>query len=226
MTASTNSARAADLMLAAARIDAEAASRRGDPLANADNRHAQQLRDGVETSPPAYMTEPGAGRELVPASILGENSRALELRDTVADPNYVTVDASRDRLELANQAGCLEEALDAAETIDAQNSLEKMLAHQLAASHRSSMKMTEQLNACLGRMNQGYAERACVQATRLAGAIARMNGSYQSGVLTLQKLRTGGRQTVVVRHVNVNDGGQALVAGEMAAGVSGPGAEG
>jgi len=26
-----------------------------------------------------------------------------------------------------------------------------MLAHQLAASHRSSMKMTEQLNACLGR---------------------------------------------------------------------------
>ena len=71
----------------------------------------------------------------------------------------MTVDASRDRLELANQAGCLEEALDAAETIDAQNSLEKMLAHQLAASHRSSMKMTEQLNACLGRMNQGYAER-------------------------------------------------------------------
>ena len=84
------------------------------------------------------------------------------------------------------------------------------------------MKMTEQLNACLGRMNQGYAERACVQATRLAGAIARMNGSYQSGVLTLQKLRTGGRQTVVVQHVNVNDGGQALVAGEMAGG--GPGA--
>ena len=213
-------------MLAAARIDAEAASRRGDPLANADKRHAQQLRDGVETPPPAYMTELGAGRELVPASILGENSRALELRDTVADPNYVTVDASRDRLELANQAGCLEEALDAAETIDAQNSLEKMLAHQLAASHRSSMKMTEQLNACLGRMNHGYAERACVQATRLAGAIARMNGSYQSGVLTLQKLRTGGRQTVVVQHVNVNDGGQALVAGEMQAGVSGPGAEG
>ena len=91
-------------MLAAARIDAEAASRRGDPLANADKRHAQQLRDRVETPPPAYMTEPGAGRELVPASILGENSRALELRDTVADPNYVTVDASRDRLELANQA--------------------------------------------------------------------------------------------------------------------------
>jgi hypothetical protein len=78
--------------------------------------------------------------------------------------------------------------------------------------------MTEQMNACLGRMTHGYAEereRACVQATRLAGAIARMNGSYQSGVLTLQKLRTGGRQTMVVQHVNVNDGGQALVAGEM-----------
>jgi hypothetical protein len=125
-------------MLWAARIDAEAASRRDDPLAPLDKRRTQEMRERAESPPPAYMTDVGAGRELVPSSMLGENSRALELRDTVDDPNYVTVDASRDRLELANQAGCLEEALDAAETIDAQNSLEKMLAHQLAASHRSS----------------------------------------------------------------------------------------
>jgi hypothetical protein len=166
------------------------------------------------------MQEVGAGRELVPASILGEKSRASELRDTVADPNYVTVDASRDRLELANRAGALEEALDVAETIEAQNSLERMLAHQLAASHRSSMKMTEQLNASLGRMTHGYAEdreRANVQVTRLAGAIARMNGSFQTGLLTLQKLRTGGRQEVHVirQQVQVNEGGQALIAGTV-----------
>jgi len=38
--------------------------------------------------------------------------------------------------------------------------------------------------------------------------------------LTLAKLRTGGRstQTVVVRHVHVTDGGQAVVTGEMTAG--------
>jgi hypothetical protein len=207
-------------VLAAARIEAEAASRRDD-LYEPEKRHAQGLRERVNSPPPVYMQKIGAGRELVPASILGETSRAIELRDTVSDPNYVTVDASRDRLELANQAGCLEEALDAAETIEAQNSLERMLAHQLAASHRSGMRMTEQLNVCLGRMNHGYPEereRACVQATRLAGAVARMNSSFQTGMLTLYKIRTGGQQVVTVQHVTVANGGQAVVAGRIAGG--------
>jgi tetratricopeptide (TPR) repeat protein len=39
---------------------------------------------------------------------------------------------------------------------------------------------------------------------------------YQEGLLTLQKLRTGGKQTVVVQHVQVSDGGQAVIAGSMA----------
>jgi hypothetical protein len=34
---------------------------------------------------------------------------------------------------------------------------------------------------------------------------------YQEGLLTLAKLRTGGKQTVVVQHVYVTDGGQAVV---------------
>ena len=77
----------------------------------------------------------------MPASILGENSRALEFADTVQNPNYVTVDASRDRLDLAHRAAALESALDAAESIEARNSLEKMLAHQLAAMHRFGLKL-------------------------------------------------------------------------------------
>ncbi len=43
---------------------------------------------------------------------------------------------------------------------------------------------------------------------------------YQQGLLTLQKLRTGGKQTVVVQHVQhlqVSDGGEAVVAGEITA---------
>jgi hypothetical protein len=212
--------RAADLVLGAARIEAEAASRRGDPLADADVRHAKRLRQRVAMAP-EYMSDLGSGGELVPASILGENSRALELRDTVNDPNYVTVDASRDRLELANQAGCIEEALDAADTIGAQNSLEKMLAHQLAASHRSSMQLTAQLNRCIERMSAidvQARESANIQATRLAGAIARLNGSFQAGMLTLQKIRNRGQQVVTVQHVTVSEGGQAVVAGKIAGG--------
>jgi hypothetical protein len=67
----------------------------------------------------------------------GRAARCVRRADTVRNPNYVTVDASRDRLDLAHEAAALESALDAAESIDAKNSLEKMLAHQLAAGHRS-----------------------------------------------------------------------------------------
>ncbi|MET0530291.1 MAG: hypothetical protein ABW003_18480, partial [Microvirga sp.] len=60
-------------------------------------------------------------------------------------------------------------------------------------------------------------ESANVQGTRLAGAIARMQGTFQSGMLALHKMRSGGQQTVRVvhQHVNVSDGAQAVVAGEM-----------
>src|SRR5829696_1847933 len=58
-------------------------------------------------------------------------------------------------------------------------------------------------------------ERASIQATRLAGALGRMSGSFQQGMGTLQRIRFGGRQVVTVQHVQVNEGGQALVAGQM-----------
>jgi hypothetical protein len=45
--------------------------------------------------------------------------------DTVADPDYVTASASRERLELANEAGSLDLALDVADSIQAQDSLRK-----------------------------------------------------------------------------------------------------
>jgi hypothetical protein len=36
---------------------------------------------------------------------------------------------------------------------------------------------------------------------------------FQDGLLALNKIRTGGRQTVLVQHVQVSDGGQAVVSG-------------
>ena len=167
--------RSGDLVLSAARIEAEAASKRGDPLNAVHCKRAAELRERVATAP-EYMTEIGVGRELVPASILGENSRALEFADTVQNPNYVTVDASRDRLDLAHRAGTLELGLDAAESIEARNSLEKMLAHQLAAMHASSLKLAESAQSVhCGDvvLDPDVRERANVQGTRLAGAITR-----------------------------------------------------
>ena len=65
-----------------------------------------------------------------------------ELRDIMTNPGYVTLDASRDRLALANLAGVLELALDASDTVAPKNSLEKMLVHQMAVLHRQTMKLS------------------------------------------------------------------------------------
>ena len=42
-----------------------------------------------------------------------------------------------------------------------------------------------------------------------------MMDSFQHGMLTIPKVRSGGQQTVVVQHVNVGDGGRAMVAGQV-----------
>ena len=82
--------------------------------------------------------EIGTGGEIVPAD--------PELRDTVTNPDYVTLDASRDRLALANLAGVLELALDASDTVAPKNSLEKMLVHQMAVLHRQMMKLAARMD--------------------------------------------------------------------------------
>jgi hypothetical protein len=146
---------------------------------------------------------------------------ALGVVDTVADPDYVTASASRERLELANEAGSLDLALDVADSIQAQDSLEKMLVHEMAVLHRGMMRaaarMNEELYAATGR-DEGRREAANVRACRLAGAISRLSATYQQGLLTLQRKRTGGNQHVTVKHihqqVNVTEGGQAVVAGD------------
>src|SRR5215204_4022990 len=212
--------RSGDLLLGAERIRAEAAASKSDLLGDADRRHADQWEERARAAVPEVLAEIGVGQELLPEPKPG---RGLELRNTVDSPDYVAADASRDRLELAHQAGALELALDTADTIKAENSLERMLAHQLASAHHSAMTLTKQLNARMEEMEYSDGERrerANVQATRLAGAAARMMASFQQGALTLQRLRTGGRQVVQVIHqqVQVNEGGQAVVAGKVGGG--------
>lgn len=141
--------------------------------------------------------------------------------DTLRDsPGMLSASASRDRLELTGNALTL--AVDAAESIKPKNSLEKMLAHQLAASHRLAMQMVEQSSRlvnhheALGPINQAKS----VEAARLANAAARMMGAFQDGLMALEKIRRGGKQTVKVihQHVAVGPGGQAVVTGSMKAG--------
>jgi hypothetical protein len=56
---------------------------------------------------------------------------------------------------------------------------------------------------------------ANIEICRLANAAGRSSQTYQRGLLTLQRLRTGGTQTVNVTHQQVSvECGQAAVAGK------------
>src|SRR5215210_6748416 len=179
---------------------------------------------------PAELVVLGPGGELVPTNN-GHNGGMTEARliNTLEQPTFITADASRARLDLAEEAKSLSGALDAADTIEARDSLERMLAHQLATAHVSAMKMSADLNRrldYLANVRGEESERVNIQATRLANAVGRLMSTYQQGALTVQRLRSGGKQTVVVQHVHVNEGGQAVVAGKVGRGARGRGTAG
>jgi hypothetical protein len=101
--------------------------------------------------------------------------------------------------------------------------LEKALAHQAAAAHQLAMRFAATANRWLDHVQAGQTfneahRMAMVEAQRAANASARLMLAYQDAALTLQRLRTGGRQVVQVQHVQVNSGGQAVVAGKMTTG--------
>lgn len=161
----------------------------------------------------------GTGGELTISKECAVESPSLV--NTVEKPDNVTAEASRDRLQLTLGLDCTGLALDAAETIQAGDSLEKMLAHQLAAAHKLAMtfgKKALEYSEKSYRNTFGREEYQVVEASRMASASARMMDVYQKGILALNKVRTGGQQTVTVQHVNVSGRGQAMVTGSIKAG--------
>jgi hypothetical protein len=125
------------------------------------------------------------------------------LHDTLTVPDLASVEASFARTQLLAEQGPGVAAMgvDASGSIQAANSLEKMMAHQLAAVHRVIM---DQMAFIPSRHD------IVGQAKRL-NAVARCMSVYQQGLLTLRKVRRGGHQRISVQHVHVSDGGQAIV---------------
>jgi hypothetical protein len=124
------------------------------------------------------------------------------------EPDMIGVIASEHRVELAACVGprVAESAIDAALTAQAANSLEKMICHQMAAGHRVAMKqLSMTLNETL----------PMVEIARISNAAARMMQVCQEALLTIHRIRAGGKQTVVVQHVQVSGGGNAVVAGNV-----------
>ena len=113
-----------------------------DPLSAILQRHeAARERDaGAALLTPGPIVQ--GGGEAVPALGWHEISgRRDAMIDTLERPTTISVRASERRLELLEQAGALQAGLDAAHTAKASNSIEKMLAHQIAAAHVAALKL-------------------------------------------------------------------------------------
>ena len=125
------------------------------------------------------------------------------LHDTMAIPDLAAVEASleRSRLLLDYGADVVAMALDTSASIKAENSLEKMLAHQLAAAHKMVM---EQIGRARGASHPDSAIKRFHVATRFMTV-------FQQGMLTLKKIRQGGQQKITVQYVNVSHGSQAVI---------------
>lgn len=206
------SQKASERALWAARIRA---GEEGGPSAMAD-RMETTFREPIDTTPVRTT-----GGELVPDDdFVRETLPALV--NTLTNPDAVGEEASRARLELASQAGSIGLALDAADTMQAADSLERMLAHQMATAHTMAMRaakvMGQELDSAERHLDPVKRSAACVEVNRLASTFARLAGSYQAGMLTLQRMRSGGRQTVIVQHNHVGDGGQAVIGGQQQVG--------
>ncbi|MDD2367549.1 MAG: hypothetical protein PHN84_15470 [Desulfuromonadaceae bacterium] len=134
-----------------------------------------------------------------------------EIINTLADPDTPAVDASVRRTDLLQRAGSLDTGIDAANTIDARNSLEKMLAHQMATCHVKAMNLIAD--------SSNYArdlETRMFQLKQLAVATKLMD-VYQKGMDTLCRTRNAGKQTIVVKQVHVT-GGQNVIAENLSTG--------
>jgi hypothetical protein len=151
---------------------------------------------------PPDKLETGLG-EVVPP-------KAGWVTDTLKTPDAVTRDASAHRIELLDHLGndCVALALDAAESVKAKNSLEKMLCHQLVVAHKTALEI----------MGKAVFDLDSLTRARNLNLAARFMDTYQRGLLTFQRIRSGGEQTIIVKQVTVTDGGQAVVGNVRAGG--------
>ncbi len=123
------------------------------------------------------------------------------LRDTLIDPDLTAIESSEARGQLLKMNDAVSLGVDLSNTVKAANTAEKLIAHEIAVAHKVAMEQA---------MRASHESDPAIEIKRLQVS-ARMMNVAQSGLLALQKLKTGGTQTVVVQHVQVQAGGQAIV---------------
>lgn len=170
---------------------------------------SRRSKEHLEVSGPLEL---GPGGEAIPPAIGDE---LYGIRATLKQgASNINLDASCTRLELLGDGDAVALGVDAAQSISADNPVEQMLIHQMSLCHKMSMKFLSQSEKYAMHPNHpSHVE----QSVKLVNASARLMDTYQRGLQTLIKLRSGGKQQVTVTHIHqqvqVADGGQALVTG-------------
>lgn len=194
--ATTRAARAMKYSMGQRTVAAQMREWGDEAGADAHERYADEYAGKADVLMRPAAISPLALGKAVPA-------KRTRLVDTLKLPDVAALDASAHRLDLLERMGndCAAMALDAAATIEAGNSLEKMLAHQLAVAHKTALTLTDKAT-----FQPDAREKA-----RLLNTACRMMETYQRGLLTLQRLRSNGERNSAVQFVTVADGGQAII---------------
>ncbi len=151
--------------------------------------------EGDRVLQPRAPLHRGSGGEIIPPYSLGLSGLELSLKE----PDLLDAEVTIKRTDLADKAGVFEMAIEAAESVKAKNSVQRMQAHQLALAHKYAMEL----------MADASKQRDPIIKVKLMNCSARLMEAYSKGALALQRLQTGASQVVQVQHVQVN--GQAVI---------------
>ena len=170
----------------------------------------------------------GNGGEVVLKVSIDAPWKHQEVAKATTDaPSMLSAEASLARLRLAQDAGSLSQAVDLAEKSGATTPIEQMLAHQIATAHVLAMKMAAKAEMFLARRFLNYPGQASehearreqiasIEAARCATTAARMMEATARGAVTLDRIKNGMTQTIIVQQqVAVQPGGQAVVNGAV-----------
>jgi hypothetical protein len=172
---------------AASRDPVGAKFMRNDAAAVAAHAESELSRWSYTTGLPVR----GNGGELRPLP----EPESGNIAEHVTEPaDMLAHTSSTQRMELVAGADALSLALDAANSIKAGDTVEKMLMHQAAAAHRLAMRFVAKADHQLGQID-GWNPKAwpahSVEAARLAHAAGKLMGAFSDTVLTVQRRRNG-----------------------------------
>ena len=139
---------------------------------------------------PEQPLQTGLGGEIIPPIEHGFPGLELALKE----PDLLNLGASVQRAHLLERNDVLELGIETAHDAKALGAIQKMVSHQLAAGHKRAMELLEE---------SAVAKDPDI-AIKKARASARLMDAFSRSALTLQRLQSGGGQTIQVQYMQVN----------------------